>query len=132
MKKKYVFDAGVISLYFAGREDVKTFFNKIFKGTAEGYICEVNLAEYYYKAIRKIGREAAEIRFLSIRSKINVVSPEMELTREAAKIKAKYEKLISLADAYAIALTKKVKGILLTTDSKIRDLKEVETILIKI
>ena len=63
MKKKYVFDAGVISLYFAGREDVKTFFNKIFKGTAEGYICEVNLAEYYYKAIRKIGSSRDKVSF---------------------------------------------------------------------
>ena len=61
-----------------------------------------------------------------------MVSPGIELTRETAKIKAKYEKSISLADAYAIASTKKVKGILLPTDSKIRDLKEVETILIKI
>lgn len=132
MKKKHVFDAGVISLYFAGRDDVKRYFNEIFKGDAEGFICEVNLAEFYYKAIKKIGLEATEIRYIAIREKLNVGTPDEKMTRDAARIKARHENTLSLADSYTIALNEKVKGTLLTTDSGIKNSKETKTILIKI
>ncbi|MGQ4833916.1 MAG: PIN domain-containing protein [Candidatus Asgardarchaeia archaeon] len=132
MKKKYVLDAGALSVYFAGNIKVKKYFDEIFNNTATGFVCEINLAEFYYKSIKFLGIEATEIRYLAIRKKLNVIAPDVKLTRDAAKLKARFERAISLADAYAIALTNHVKGELITTDSKIHKLQLIKTHLIKI
>jgi len=123
MKPKYIIDAGALALYFAGDERVKEYFVEILKGKAEGYICEVNLTEFYYKTIEKIGEETANIRYISIRnSPIKQIPAEGELTRQAAKTKLKYKGKISLADAYLIALTNQTKGIVLTTDKRVKEI----------
>ena len=123
MKRKYVVDAGVLALYFAGDRRVKKYFDEIFQGLSEGYLCEVNLAEFYYKTAEKLGVNVADIRYEAIRSSsISQVPVEGELTREAAEIKLKYRGKVSLADAFLIALTYYVKGIALTTDSRIKEI----------
>ena len=48
MKKKYVIDAGVIALYFAGDQKVKEIVNDVYSGRAEAYMCEINIAEFLY------------------------------------------------------------------------------------
>ena len=123
MKKKYVFDAGVLSLYFSGHSETKLYFDAVFKKQALGYVCEVNLAEYYYKAIKNFGITATEIRYTSLRNTLIVISPNENLTRLAARLKAKFITILSLADAYAIALNNVVRGMLLTTDKKLFELK---------
>lgn len=123
MKPKYIIDAGALALYFAGDIRVKKYFNEILRGEAEGYICEVNLAEFYYKTAEKIGEETTNIRYISIRnSPIKQISAKGELTRQAAKTKLKHKTKISLADAYLIALTNQTKGIALTTDKRIKEI----------
>ena len=76
MKKKYVFDAGVVALYFSGHKESKLYFDDVIKKRAYGYICEVNLAEYYYKSLQKLGVEATEIRYISLRNSLTVISPD--------------------------------------------------------
>jgi len=123
VESKYIIDAGVLALYFAGDQRVKKYFNEIFQGVSEGYLCEVNLAEFYYKTAEKLGINAADIRYEAIRvSPIKQIPVKDELTREAAKIKVKYRDKISLADAFLIALTYQVKGIALTTDPAIKEI----------
>ncbi len=123
MKNKYVIDAGVLALYFAGDHEVKKYFDEILHGISEGYLCEINLAEFYYKTAEKLGVESADIRYEAIRtSPIKQVPVEGELTREAGKIKLKYRGKISLADAFLIALTYQVKGVALTTDPSIKNI----------
>jgi len=120
---KYIVDAGVLALYFAGDKKVKKYFDDIFRGNATGYLCEINLAEFYYKSAEKLGTDTADIRYEAIRnSPIKQVPVENELVRKAAKIKLKYRNKISLADAFLIALTRQVKGIALTTDPTIKEI----------
>jgi predicted nucleic acid-binding protein len=123
MKSRYVIDAGVLALYFSGDQRVKKYFDNIFYGKAEGYLCEINLAEFYYKTAEKLGIIPADLRYESIRaSSIKQIPVGGELTREAAKIKLRYRRKISLADVFLIALTYMVDGIALTTDSRIKEI----------
>ncbi len=123
MGNRYVIDAGVLALYFAGDREVKKYFDEIIRGKADGYLCEVNLAEFYYKSAEKIGLETTDIRYEAVRSSpIKQVPVEGELTREASRIKLRYRGKISLADAFLIALTYRVKGIALTTDPMVKEI----------
>lgn len=123
MKNKYVIDAGVLALYFAGDQRVKKYFDEIFQNVSEGYLCEINLAEFYYKTAEKLGIDTADIRYEAIRaSPIKQISVKGELTKEAARIKLRYRGRVSLADAFLIALTQIVGGIVLTTDSTIKEI----------
>ncbi len=54
MGARYVVDAGALALYFVGDEEARRYISEIIGGEAEGYICEVNLAELYYKTAEKL------------------------------------------------------------------------------
>ncbi|BDC18862.1 type II toxin-antitoxin system VapC family toxin [Acidianus sp. HS-5] len=128
MKEKYVLDAGPLSLLFAGKKEVKKYFEDMYIGNATIYMSEVNLAEFLYHYISKKGKDIALARHRYIRnSPIIIVSPDEKITENAALIKSKYAYL-SLADAYLIATAKEVKGKVITTDNDIEKTKEIETI----
>ena len=59
MKKKYVLNSGILPLYFTGRSDVGKFINDIYKGLAEGYMCEINVTEFLYNYAIVFGWDAA-------------------------------------------------------------------------
>lgn len=108
-------------------------FDKVIAERAEGYTCEVNMAEFYYKTCEKFGREVAEVRNISIRnSKIVILSIDDQLTRIAGSLKCTYNGKLSLTDAYTVASTKMLKGTLATTDRQLAELKLVQTKLLKI
>jgi len=131
-RSKFVFDAGAIALYFAGEEKIKQYFLKVFSGDYVGYVCEINLAEFYYKTAEKLGLETAEIRYLMIRnSDMKVVAPDEETSRVAATLKTRYKNQFSLADCYAIATAKVLKATVVTTDPVISRVKETPTIYFK-
>lgn len=130
---RYIIDAGVLALYFAGDRRAKKYIDRILRGIDEGYVCEVNLAEFYYKTGEILGEDIAEIRYLSIRnSRIKQIPAQGELTRQAAKYKIRYRRKISLADAYLLALAKKVKGTVLTTDERLKEILKDRCICFKI
>ena len=133
MKKKYVLDAGVLALYFAGRRDVKKYIDEMYSGRIEAFMCEVNVAEFLYNYARIFGWDVALSRHSLLRnSPVSIVSIDEDLTINAAKLKLKYYNILSLADCYLIALAKKNKAKVITTDQKIKDVNEVPTILILI
>ncbi len=101
---------------------MKRYFDEIFHGSSEVYLCEINLAEFYYKTAEKLGIDAVNIRYEAVRaSSIKQVAVKGELIREAAKIKVKYKDRISPADSFLIALTYQVMGIALTTDRVVKE-----------
>lgn len=119
-----MFDAGVVSLYYAGDVTVKPYFDMVFSGRARGFVSEVNLAEFYYKASEKKGVDTAEIWYLQIRrSRLKVVAPNEQITRQAALWKVR-KKELSLADCFAVATNEAKSGLLLTTDSTLKDAAE--------
>jgi predicted nucleic acid-binding protein len=108
-------------------------FDEITSGRMEGYTCEVNIAEFYYKTCEKLGREVAEVRHASIRhSEISILSIDERLTRVAGVLKCTHKGKLSLADAYIVAVAKALGGILVTTDSRIVGLKLVQANLLQI
>ncbi len=96
-------------------------------------MCDVSLAELYYKTCEVFGREVADLRYTSIRnSGITPVATDERLTRDAGGVKCQHRGKISLADAYVIAAAKRIKGTLVTTDHVICDLGIVETKLLAV
>jgi len=119
--RSYVFDAGVISLFYAGAKAVRPYFDRVSSGGARGFVSEVNLAEFYYKAAEKVGMDAAEVWYLQVRrSKIRPVPPDEGTTRRAAVWKVRRRDL-SLADCFALATREERAEALLTTDSALKD-----------
>jgi len=123
---KYVMDAGVLSLFYAGDERVKPFFAQVQGGRAEGYVASINLAEFYYKACQKLGKETATVRFHQTQTVFEVVETDGDLVKAAGLNKCRYSHL-SLADAFAVALTEETGGTLLTTDEAILKVTEIRT-----
>jgi len=107
-------------------------FDEVATGVAEGYTCETNMAEFYYKTCERFGREAAEVRCTSIRhSKTSILTIGEQLTRVAGGLKCIHRGELSLADAYVVAAAKMTGGNLITTDPRIAELKLVQTKLLQ-
>lgn len=126
--KKYIWDTGALSLYFAAHKEVKRIMREIEQGKVIGYIPTSILAEYYYKAIEKYGKKAAQVQIITL---MNSVLKEITISREnvfkIGELKVKYHKL-SYIDSLVITLGLQKKAILLTTDGYIRDTKLIKTI----
>jgi predicted nucleic acid-binding protein len=119
--RSFVFDAGVISLYYAGSNASKPYFDRVSSGAARGFVSEVNLAEFYYKTGERLGLDTAENWHTQVRrSRIRCVSPNERVTKAAAVWKVKRRDL-SLADCFALATREDKAQILLTTDSLLKD-----------
>lgn len=133
MRRKYVLDAGFLSAFFAGVLESKRYMDEVYGKISEAYISEVNLAEFLYNYARVFGWESALVRNKLIRdSPIVVVSPDEEQTIEAARIKLKYYDRLSLADSYLVALAIVLRGVIVTTDTRIKDVNEVTVEVIRI
>ncbi|MCD6195297.1 MAG: type II toxin-antitoxin system VapC family toxin [Staphylothermus sp.] len=133
MKKKYVLDAGILALYFAGNKSVKKYIDNVYDGQIDVYMLEINLAEFLYNYARIFGWNAALVKHSLVRnSPIKIIGLNEELTTEAAKLKIKYYNTLSLADCYLIAFAKKYKAKIITTDHVVKNVNEAPTILIPI
>ena len=125
--KRFVVDAGVLFLHFIDDERVKPYFDEVVQGRAQGFICDVNLAEYYYKTCEKLGKDIADFRYHQIiGSDVESVTTDEELTRKVGEKKCKYRGKLSLADCFSLALSELKKATLLTTDSELAKVKEVK------
>lgn len=120
-----VIDVGVLALHFVDDPRVRPYFYDIEKGAIKGYMAHVNLSEYYYKTCQQLGKDTADIRYLSIvRSKIEIFMDEM-LARDAGLEKCRRRLDLSLADCFALAVAKRFDAILLTTDGELAKVKDV-------
>lgn len=116
--RPFVFDTGVLSLLYADRERVQGIVVPIDRGRAEGLVSSVNLSEFFYKTCQKVGRDAALVRSRQLNERLRVVDTDLALSLSAGAEKCRNNRL-SLADSFALALTKAVGGTLLTTDSQL-------------
>ncbi len=98
----------------------------IYDGKAEALMCEVNVTEFLYNYARVFGWDSALTKHSLLRdSPIKIIDMNEELTVEAAKLKLKYYNVLSLADCYLIALAKRNRATVVTTDHNIKDIGEV-------
>lgn len=82
----------------------------------------VNFGEVYYVILRECGQKKAdEIEKIMHTLPIEIVNVDMQLTREAARLKA--TRKISYSDCFAAALAKLRKGELITGDKDFRVLE---------
>ncbi len=133
MKEKYILDAGVLALYFAGDRNAKKYVDKAYSGKAKVFISELNMAEFIYNYARVFGWSSALARNDLLRnSPMEIVGVYEDLTLKASKLKLKYYDTLSLADCYLIATAKTFKATIVTTDSRIRYVNEAPTVLIKL
>ncbi len=125
--KRYVYDAGALSLLLAGDSRLKTFVTEASRGHASAHTNVVNLAEFYYKTGQKLGIETAETWFVRIvNSNLQVEVPDADLARDAGTYKIHYRQSLSLADCFAAAETARRRAVLLTTDNDLNKVKEIE------
>jgi predicted nucleic acid-binding protein len=126
MKTNLVLDAGILTLNFAGDQRVRQYFTAVDEKQATGLVAEANLAEYYYKTCRKLGRQTADARYLTLSvARLQSVQDEA-LTRLAGLERCRQQLDLSLADCFALALAKRERALLLTTDSELRRTKDVQ------
>jgi len=126
MKRAIVVDAGVLTLHFIDNPRVEEYFSGVDDERISGYISSVNLAEFYYKTCQKIGRQTADTRYYQIkRTRLQIVHDD-DLTRSAGLEKCRQPLSLSLADCFALALAKREKALLLTTDKELSKVRETE------
>ncbi len=88
------------------------------------YLTSINWAEVYYSTMREVSQEVAEQHAQVIDNlPIDIVGigDDLKLARQAAIFKATYR--LSLADAFAAALTKEKKAELVTGDHEFKALE---------
>jgi uncharacterized protein len=127
MNKKVVFDTGALSLHFADHPGVREFFDSVFGRRSVGLISSFNLAEFYYKTCQKLGKQTADARYFQLQEseEFSIIYSD-DLVRAAGLEKCQGSARLSLADCFALALTKKEKALLVTTDSELARVKDVE------
>jgi len=124
----YVFDAGVLALLMIGDERLKQYVDEISKERSAAYVSTVNLGEFYYKTIEKLGLETAETWYFRVlNSDVNVLNVDAEMAKEAGRWKSKYMRILSFADCFALALAARSKSTLLTTDKDFQQVKEIKS-----
>ncbi len=91
MDRAYVLDSYALLAHFedeAGGEKVRKILRAASAGKTSLFFSVINLGELYYISLRERGREMAEqILFLMEQLPIDIVTADMEMTLEAAKLK---------------------------------------------
>jgi len=123
---KLVVDTGVLMLILKGDPRVRDVVNSLVEGV-KAVTAVTNLVELYYKTEEKLGRQVALTWFNRlIRLKnLDVAYVDANLALKAGALKAKYRGELSLVDAVIAAVAEMEKSPLLTTDSRLKIVEEV-------
>ncbi|MEW6701611.1 MAG: type II toxin-antitoxin system VapC family toxin [Bacteroidota bacterium] len=123
--KKYVIDSYALIAYAEGEkgaDEVAELLKDSLHEKAEIFLCVINWGEMYYISLREGGKERAELyKSMFARYPVVIVDANKELTLQAAKYKAHHK--ISYADAFAAALAKNRKAVLVTGDKEFKSLE---------
>lgn len=124
--KRFILDSYSLLAYAEnekGADEVGDILKKALSDQAELFLCVINWGEMYYIALREGGKERAEqYKNTFARYPISIVEADKELTLQAARYKAFHK--ISYADAFAAALTKIKKAVLVTGDKEFKTLEK--------
>jgi predicted nucleic acid-binding protein len=125
MSNKYVVDAYAWIEYLIGSRAGETVKSLLDRERTETYTCVVTLAE----VVSKVAREGAdaEIAYDILLSNSEVVNADATLSKDAGMLHAALRKSIpdfGLADAYVLALARRIKAKVLTGDPHFRNIKE--------
>lgn len=132
--KRYVFDSWALLAWLGGEKpadaEVQTLLDAAEAGRVEVSMSIINLGEVYYATARKSGiGKAREDRKSLLQSPIRFVEVDDDLVWEAAEIKAAHA--LAYADAFAAALTVRLKAVLVTGDPEFDILAKSRLIAVK-
>ena len=123
--KKIVFDSFALLSFFhkeKGWRKVKDIFKKLLSEEERGLLSRINWGEFYYIIRRRVGRvKAEEALALLEQLPIEILPVDDQIVKEAAEIKAEYP--IAYADAFCVALAKKVQGCVVTGDPEFKSVE---------
>lgn len=125
MSNTYVVDAYAWIEYLIGSRAGETVKSLLDRERTEIYTCAVTLAEVVSKAARE-GADA-ELAYDILLSNSELVNADAALSKDAGMLHAALRKSIpdfGLADAYVLALARRIKAKVLTGDPHFRDIKE--------
>ncbi len=124
--RKYVLDSYAVIAYAKnekGGDEVAELISKALTSDVELYLSVINWGEIYYITLRNQGKDKAELFKTTLaRFPITIVDANKELTAHAAEFKA-FNKM-SYADAFAAALAKIKKAVLVTGDKEFKALEK--------
>lgn len=124
--KKLIIDSWAILAFFHKEEPYEKVvhtFKKAPQGKYQLLISIINLAEVYYRLIRKVGKEKAnELIFSLEKIPLKTVPVSDNLVWRAAEIKA--ECSIALGDCFAVALALQEKAPILTGDPEFKKVEK--------
>ena len=130
MSKKLVLDSfALVSLFHKepGWEKVRTALYEQQRAETKAFLNWINWGEFYYIVKRKVGvSEAAEALRLLEQLPIELVPVDLPMVREAAEIKSQY--VVSYADAFCIATTRRLSGTVLTSDPEFHAVEHLITV----
>ena len=120
-----VLDTHALMVFFEkepGYEKVKSLFSLAMEKDSNLLMTSVNYGEIYCIVLRERGLEKAEeIEHIIKTLPIDIVDVDIDLAREAGKIKAHYK--LSYADCFAAGLARMKKGEVITGDPEFECIK---------
>lgn len=126
MNAKLVMDAGILTLHFVDHRGVRPYFDAVIAGRSKGLVSGINLAEFYYKTCQKLGKQTADAWYFQVQRSGMQMMYSDEVARQAALEKCRQPLNLALADCFALALAKSEHALLLTTNSELAKVKDVE------
>lgn len=93
-------------------------------GDEESVVSTINLAEVYLWVARAYDEDTAGEKVATMEKRCHVIQVEREIAIEAAKIKRKER--LGLADSLILATARQVGGRVVTGDSDMKDLRDVD------
>ena len=122
---KRILDAYGLMVFFEkepGYEKIEKILTNAVESGENLLMTSVNFGEVYYIILRECGQErVSEIEKIIYTFPIDIIDTDINLTKEAARIKA--AKKLSYADCFAAGLTRIRKGELITGDKEFKSLE---------
>ncbi|MGE5796737.1 MAG: type II toxin-antitoxin system VapC family toxin [Ignavibacteria bacterium] len=124
--RRYVFDSYALIAYSRGENGalkVAEIIDAALHNRVELFLCVINWGEIYYITLRNFDLKRAELFSATLAQyPITIIEANKELTLQAAQYKAFHK--MSYADAFAAALAKNQKAILVTGDMEFKTLEK--------
>ncbi|MEP7107649.1 MAG: type II toxin-antitoxin system VapC family toxin [Ferruginibacter sp.] len=129
----FVLDTFALVAFFRGEkgaDEIEKLLVDALKGRHQLYLCSYNAGEVYYSIWRKDGKATADAcRGKLLQFQITIVEADLQLTFEAAALKATH--ILSYADAHAAALALHLNATVITGDKEFDNLKDIEGFKVK-
>jgi predicted nucleic acid-binding protein len=123
--RRFVLDASALISFFEGRsgsEEIEELIAQSVAGKTELFMSVVNWGEVYYSTWCARGQDAARQMAAEISQfPVQVRSADLEVTKSAAELRAKYN--LPYADCFAAASSKTLRAQLVTSDQDFTKVK---------